>query len=211
MESILSNVTPTNDLVVVNDSVLNFRKPATDVRFLSNKFVSIPPIEPISPSGTTYNFEIGSSVLPRYTYLNEIFVSLKVSLVKMENDGTEWVPVTEADNVGVSPFFLDSFFSQIDIFLNDVKVTNSNCFRDISSVMAKKLFFNKSATDTYLSTEMAEPDVGNDKDSTIAIANKGFGNRVSKFKVRNGKAPIVTILGKYIIRVFIEMKQFCNI
>lgn len=197
MESILSNVTPTNDLVVVKDSVLNFKKPSTDVRFLSNKFVNIPPIEPISTTGTTYNFEIGTSVLPRYTYLNEIFVALKVSLVKMEEEKTAWEPVVQADNVAVSSYFLDSFFSQIDIFLNDVKVTSSNSFRDISSVMAKKLFFNQAANETFLSTEIAVPDTGNDYDSTIQIANTGFSERMLKFVGESGKpAPVITVLGE---------------
>lgn len=196
MDALLSNIQPSNELITSNDDVISFQPAKTDSRYLSNNFTVITPQEPITPTGSTYNFELPSSLLPRYTHINQLYCSLGLTLMKKEEGKTEFEPVEQADNVAPCAYLLDSFFSQIDIFLNDRCVTSSNSYRDISSVLAKRLFFGKAPQETFLRTECCFPDTIN-ADLTMNNSNLGFEHRKTIFsKKHDGKAPMVQLLGK---------------
>ena len=49
---------------------------------------------------------ITGGVIPRYTYLNQIYVSLKLRLLKKEGGSNDWVPVEDADNAAPSMMLL---------------------------------------------------------------------------------------------------------
>ena len=51
-----------------------------------------------------FTFTISSTILPRYTFINNIFLSLKVCLLKREEGSTEWVAVEDEDNAAPSCF-----------------------------------------------------------------------------------------------------------
>ena len=87
-----------------------------------------------------------------YTYLNQIFVSCKLRLLKLDEDTGRYVGVTDTDNAAPAPFLIDSLFENCDIYLNDQRVTEDNQFRFYSSFISKRLFFSERCYDTYLST-----------------------------------------------------------
>ena len=121
---------------------------------------------------------------------------MKLKLLKRDTDNSEFVPVDPEDNAAVSSFLLDSFFESVQIYLQDVRVTEDNSFRYLSSYIAKRLFFAQSSYDTFLRTECAAPDYGNDYDNTNPNINKGFQYRKMLFqKTPSGRAPVVHLLG----------------
>ena len=50
----------------------------------------------------TYN--IHPTILPRYTFLNSIFLSAKVQLLKRVKGATEWVACQDSDNIAPAPY-----------------------------------------------------------------------------------------------------------
>ena len=141
----------------------------------------------------TYN--IHPTILPRYTFLNSIFISAKVQLLKRTKGSSDWVACQDSDNVAPAAYLADTLWEKIDIYLNDKRVTSDNTFRYLTAYMSKRLSFNKLANETFLSTEVSYPDEGVDFDSTNSLVNRGFQARKLKFQEANGKVPTVNLLG----------------
>ena len=172
MDTLVSNVYPMVQLATVdtndtNDDLVCFERKPTDSRFLSNDFVSITPEEPLSPEIKVLTFVFPKSSLPRYTSINEIFMSLCLSLekrvTKTTTDATtgvsttttgNWEPVEDADNVAPCSFLHDVFWQQVEVYLGDTLVTASHTFRFVMSHLGRILGFHKNAFDTFLAPEL---------------------------------------------------------
>lgn len=172
MDTLVSNVYPMVQLATVdtndtNDDLVCFDRKATDSRFLSNDFVAITPEEPLSPEIESLTFVFPKSALPRYTSINEIFMSMCVSLEKKVTKTTTdkttgvstttvgaWEPVEDGDNVAPCSFLHDVFWRQVEVYLGDTLVTASHSFRFVMSHLGRILGFHKTAFDTFLTTEL---------------------------------------------------------
>jgi len=159
METLVSNVFPMAQLATVDandadDDLVAFGRKPTDARFLSNDFVAITPEEPINPEIESLTFIIPKSSLPRYTSVNEILLSMCVSLETKKKSETEWKPVLDADNVAPSSFLPDIFWKQAEVYLGDTLVTPGHTFRHISAHLGRILGYHRTTFETYFGTEL---------------------------------------------------------
>ena len=172
MDTLVSNVYPMVQLATVdnndsNDDLVCFERKPTDSRFLSNDFVAITPEEPLTPEIQSLTFVFPKSSLPRYTSINELFMSMCVSLEKQVTTSTtnattgvitetvsDWGPVEDADNVAPCTFLHDVFWKQVEVYLGDTLVTASHSFRFVMSHLGRILGFHKTAFETFLSSEL---------------------------------------------------------
>ena len=118
MEKLVSNIQPTDELVQLQDEVLRFKNLETDTRFLSNDFQLIMPTDAVADS-PLLTFSIHPTILPRYTFLNSIFLSAKVQLLKRIQGESEWKACNDDDNIAPAPYLVDTMWQQVDILLND--------------------------------------------------------------------------------------------
>lgn len=161
MEALVSNVYPTAELATIDssdpmDDLVAFTRKPSDSRFLSNNFVVLTPNEPLTTDIQEVSFSQPRSVLPIYTSLNEIYVSMIVSLHKKDTDGGEKKPVVDADNVAPLSFLSDAFWESFEIYFNDTLVGCSHKYRHISAHLGRILGFHKDALDTYCGTELGK-------------------------------------------------------
>lgn len=162
MEALVSNVYPTSELATVDssdplDDLVAFTRKPSDSRFLSNNFVVLTPNEQLTKDIQEVSFSQPRSVLPIYTSLNEIYVSMSVSLVKKENTSSaSSVPVTDDDNVAPVSFLPDCFWDTFEIYFNDTLASCSHKYRHISAHLGRILGFHKDALDTYCGTELGQ-------------------------------------------------------
>jgi len=162
MENLVSNVYPTSEITEMNSgesddgSLVAFTRKSSDVRFLSNDWITLTSLEPITPDVQTLTFSIPRTTLPRYTYLNEIMLSLTLSLEKQVAGSQTFVPVEESDNISPSAFLHDIFFERIEVYLNDVLVSSSHNYRYVMAHLARIIAFHEAPFKTYFSTEMGE-------------------------------------------------------
>lgn len=198
MDTLASAITPVDVLIPEDQDVLRFRNLGTDERFMANDFQYLVPAESLSDN-PEFTFMITGGVIPRYTYLNQVFVSCKVRLMKLDPSSGLYVGTENEDNVAPCPFLIDSLFENCDIYLNDQRVTEDNQFRFYSAYISKRLFFPEICYDTYLEAEVAAPDRGQNYDSCIPTINKGFAWRKLWFQGQGSgsskKAPSRHLLG----------------
>ena len=116
MEALVNTVFPNAELTeadVPDEDLVTFtRKPADD-RYLQNGFITLSPEEPITSSTRVLTYNLQRSMLPRYLALNEILVAVNVSLQKMVDGSTSWVPAEAADNVAPSSLLHDILFEKV--------------------------------------------------------------------------------------------------
>ena len=198
MENLVSNVV-TSESILTNDgeeSILNYDKLSTDTRFLANPYVSLTPLEPVTADQTTYNFIIRNNEALNYTLLSEIYCCAKVSLVKQKDGEENWTPVEVSDNCLVASYLTDVMWSKVEVFLNQTRISSTNTFRFLSACLAKRIFFQKRANETYLDTELADLDLNKDPDDTFSEDNEQLKKRRDLFvKTNQNTAPEVTIIG----------------
>lgn len=159
MESLVSNVYPTSELATLDssdplDDLVAFSRKPSDTRFLSNNFFTLSPNEPITKDMEEISFSQSRSVLPIYTALNEIYISVTASLVKRENGSTESKPVADADNVAPASFLPDTMWDSLEIYFNDTLVGCSHKYRHISAHLGRLLGFNKAAFESFGGSEL---------------------------------------------------------
>jgi hypothetical protein len=190
MEALVSNVYPTSELATIDssdplDDLVAFTRKPSDSRFLSNNFVVLTPNEQITKDVQEVSFSQPRSVLPIYSSLNEIYVSMSVSLVKKDNSTADPAPVVDADNVAPVSFLPDVFWDNFEIYFNDTLVSCSHKFRHISAHLGRILGFHKGALDTYCGTELGYVDNSLNGDET-AVANLGFSSRKGIYLYKQG-------------------------
>lgn len=179
MEALVNNVYPTSDLVThdpndSNDDLLAFKRKPTDSRFLSNNSVTLTPEEPLSPEIENLTYVLPRSSLPTYTAINEILISMAVSIEKKLDAETTWKPVAAEDNVAPVNFLPDIFWEKVEIWLGDTLVSTSHNFRYVMAHVGRILAYNKEAFNTYCATELgfyedSSPDV-TDENNAIHLA-----------------------------------------
>jgi hypothetical protein len=123
------------------------------------------------------------------------------SVVKRLDGETTWKPVTADDNISPCNNLVDSFFSSVDIFLNDKRISTDNSFRYLSGHVGRLLTFNSAATNTFLATELGIPDIGS-PDQVYPLVNLGFGKRKNIFQVVNGYTRVKKCFIYYIIFIY---------
>ena len=198
METLLSNVA-TSESILTNENdecVVNFEKLPTDSRYLSNNFVALSPVEPVSHDQQVYTFRIADNDSLNFTLLSEIYCSAKISLVKQTTGSEEWVPVEEADNVLPTLHFTDLMWSKVELFLNHTRISSTNTFRFLSASIARRLYFQSRANRTFLQTEIAPGDLNADPDNTFTNDSEDLKKRRNLFvKNSDGTAPVKLLVG----------------
>lgn len=159
MEALVSNVYPTSDLVTQdpndsNDDLVAFNRKPTDSRFLSNPSVTLTPEEPLSPEITVLTYNLPRTSLPTYTAVNEILVSLCVSIEKKGTSDTAWKPLVTADNVAPVNFLPDMLWEKVEIYLGDTLISPSHSYRYVGAHVGRMMAYNKEAFNTYCATEL---------------------------------------------------------
>ena len=198
MDTLLSNVA-TSESILTNESddcVVNFEKLPTDSRYLSNNFIALSPVEPVSHDQQVYTFRIADNDSLNFTLLSEIYCSAKISIVKQVTGSEEWVPLEEADNVLPTPHFTDLMWSKVELFLNHTRISSTNTFRFLSASIARRLYFQSRANQTFLQTEIAPGDLNRDPDETFTDDVKDLKERRDMFvKTATGTAPVKMLVG----------------
>lgn len=161
MDALVSNVYPTAELATIDsadplDDLVAFARKPSDTRFLSNNFVVLSPNEPITKDMQEISFSQARSVLPIYTSLNEIYISITASLVKRATADAAASAVTDSDNVAPLAFLPDTLWDSFEIYFNDTLVGCSHKYRHISAHLGRLLGFNKSAFETYGGSELGK-------------------------------------------------------
>lgn len=196
METLLSNVATSESILTNEESIVNFDKLPTDSRYLSNSFVALSPVEPVSHDQQVYTFRIADNDSLNFTLLSEIYCSAKISLVKQVTGSEDWVPLEEADNVLPTPHFTDLMWSKVELFLNHTRISSTNTFRFLSASIARRLYFQSRANQTFLQTEIAPGDLNQDPDITFTDDNKDLKQRRDSFvKTADGTAPVQLLVG----------------
>lgn len=161
MEALVSNVYPTSELATLDssdplDDLVAFTRKPSDTRFLSNNFVVLSPNEPITKDLEEISFSQARTVLPIYTSLNEIYISVTASLVKHDSEGEAAKPVVDADNVAPVAFLPDTMWDSFEIYFNDTLVGCNHKYRHISAHLGRLLGFNKTAFESYGGSELGK-------------------------------------------------------
>ena len=159
MEALVNNVYPTADLVThdphdSNDDLVIFTRKSTDSRFLSNNSITVTPEEPLQPDITNLTYNLPRSSLPTYTAINEILISMTVSLEKRVGAETTWKALDAADNMAPVNFLPDMFWEKVEIWLGDTLVSASHNYRYVMAHIGRLLAYEKKAFDTYCATEL---------------------------------------------------------
>jgi hypothetical protein len=161
MEALVNNVYPTAELVTQdpndsNDDLLNFKHKTTDNRFLSNSSITLTPEEPLTPEIDHLTYNLPRSSLPTYTAINEILMSMCVSLEQKGTSDSSWKPVLAADNVAPVNFLPDMMWERVEIYLGDTLVSTSHTYRHVMAHVGRLLSYNKEAYDSYCATELGK-------------------------------------------------------
>ena len=103
------------------------------------------------------------------------------------------MPLETSDDISPCPWFLDSFFSKIDIYLQGRHITSSDDYRFISASIFKKLFFDENALG-FLETELGslERDPG---DFSSSNADREKRKRLFQKDPSTNQAPQRFLLG----------------
>lgn len=162
MEALVSNVYPTSELATVDsadplDDLVAFARKPSDSRFLSNNFTALSPNEPLTKDIQEISFSLPRSVLPIYTSLNEIYISMTASIVKKATDGAVPTALEAADNVAPVAFLPDAMWDSFEIYFNDTLVGCNHKYRHISAHLGRILGFHKEAFNTYGGSELGNP------------------------------------------------------
>jgi hypothetical protein len=161
MEALVNNVYPTSDLVTqdpndVNDDLVCFKRKATDNRFLSNSSITLTPEEPLTPEIEVLTYVVPRSALPTYTAVNEILISMCVSLEQNSDTAATWKSVVAADNVAPVNFLPDMFWEKVEVWLGDTLVSSTHTYRYVMAHIGRLLAYNREAYDTYCATELGK-------------------------------------------------------
>ena len=103
----------------------------------------------------------------------------------------------QKDNVYPEAFLPDMFWERVELFLDGRLVSSSNYFRFITSLVSKRLYFNKSARNTYLYSELGNFTPSLDPDKTYADTDQNLKERRNRFvkDATTGLAPVVNLFG----------------
>jgi hypothetical protein len=93
-------------------------------------------------------------VLPIYTSLNEIYISVTASIVKYDSTTDKASPVVDVDNMAPLAFFPDTLWDSFEIYFNDTLVGCNHKYRHISAHLGRILGFHKSAYETFGGSEL---------------------------------------------------------
>lgn len=161
MEALVSNVYPTSELATLDssdplDDLVTFSRKPSDSRFLSNNFTVLTPNEPLSTDLQEISFSQPRSVLPIYTSLNEIYISVTASLVKTATDDGAAEGLVDDDNAAPVAFLPDTMWESFDIYFNDTLVSSSHKYRHISAYLGRILGFNQSSLSAFGGTELGK-------------------------------------------------------
>lgn len=159
MDALVSNVYPTSELATIDssdplDDLVAFGRKPSDTRFLSNNFFTLSPNEPLTKDIREISFSQNRTVLPIYTSLNEIYISVTASIVKYDSATDKTSPVTDIDNVAPLAFFPDTLWDSFEIYFNDTLVGCNHKYRHISAHLGRILGFHKTAYETFGGSEL---------------------------------------------------------
>ena len=79
----------------------------TDVRLLSNEFMTLTPNEVVTPEGDFFTFSWKNNTAARYFFLNEMYISMIFAVGKKLPNTTTWKCVDPTDNISMVPFLPD--------------------------------------------------------------------------------------------------------
>lgn len=154
------------------------------------RFITYQPITQISNTATSFDFSIsGEGSL--YTDLSRIPVKVKGRLVN-EDDGKPAAPKEFVVNN-----LLSSLFSQVDCYLNQKLITESNNDYSLKSTMECILTTSAAEKENQLQSQLFYPDTPGYMVSTYILQNNGLLSR--NHRMKNGN---VELAGKLHIDLF---------
>ena len=158
MDSFLPGSFPlssTTDLESVEEDLNIFGKVRVNDCILDSAYLELLPITTVSGDTKEFTFEIPPTPLPKYLMLSDLYVSTRLSLVKVAKGSSLEEPVTREDNMAMTDFCPDTLFSEFHTYIGDQPISNSCEHRNIYVDIVRKSSFTKDALDTYFSVENA--------------------------------------------------------
>ena len=173
----------------VNTGLDLFTVPPTQTAVEAGHFVEVFPLATLS-AGSPIEFSI-SGQNAEYVDLSNTYLHIQVKVTK--NDGTD---LAEDDNVAPTNLLLHSLFSQIDMSLNSVLVTNTENTYPYRAMIETLLNYSKENQQTgHLQTEFFHGDTVGQFDDTREDEfnkNEGFKTR----KALAAKSNVLDLMGK---------------
>lgn len=178
MEALVSNVYPTTELATVDssdplDDLVMFSRKPSDSRFLSNNFTVLSPNEPITKDIQEISFSQPRTVLPIYSTLNEVYISVTASITKttppVGATAGSVGGVIDGDNVAPLAFLPDTMWESFEIYFNDTLVGCSHKYRHISAHLGRIINYPKSAFDAFSGTELGMNNSSNNNNKVLQL------------------------------------------
>ena len=133
-----------------------FTPPTIQTAVENGSWIAISPLNGFE----TGTLEFNIPPTDEYIDLSETELYLKVSIRKKNTtDETQSSPITDTDEIGPVNNFAGSIFDQVQLFLNNTQVENSNGSYAYRSYFEKLLSFGKDAKETHCVSQFFIKDV----------------------------------------------------
>lgn len=181
-----------------------FAVPPTQTSIENATFVEYRPIASLT-DGAPIEFEVASSGDDYLDFANS-FLQVKVKIVRANGDD-----LVAADTVGPVNNFLHSLFSQVDVSLNDVLVTNSSNTYAYRAYIENLLTYGPSAKESQLTACLFYQDEPGKLDKTNPLAvdgdrNSGLSTRASF----TAESKEVDLVGRIHADIFFQQRYMLN-
>ena len=172
-----------------------------DSSLLSKDWIEIRPINPVTDSSSSLEFNIPSQV-STYINLKECKLRLKLRLALQDS-----MPVSEDDTLGIINLPLHTIFRQLDIHLQQKPVPNSGTTHPYKAYIDTLLYTNRSIQEALLTSQLFYKDKPNlDDNDPKTGSNNGLLQRYDKTK--GGK--IIDLEGSIPVDLFQQSKLLIN-
>lgn len=116
------------DLVTTSEKLNLFSKAVVSDDIINTEWIELHPTNQVNPSSKEFIFEHDKCFLPRYLSLDDMCVTMKARIVKEESPGV-FVPMELEDNIAPADFLPDTIWQSVDIYFNEVLVSQSPSYR----------------------------------------------------------------------------------